>query len=33
MTHHHIMNLIGDEQFLLDDSLALEETEYEDELN
>ena len=25
MTHGHIMNLIGDEQFLLEDSLALEE--------
>ncbi len=28
MTHGHIMNLIGDEQFLLEDSLALEEINY-----
>ena len=30
MTHGHVMNLIGDEQFLLNDSLAGEEMIYED---
>ena len=33
ITHSHVMNLIGNEQFILDDSLALEETDYENELN
>ena len=33
ITHSHIMNLIGNDYFLLNDSLALEETYYENELN
>lgn len=32
ITHHHILNLIGDEHFIFDDSLATEETYNEDEL-
>ena len=32
ITHHHIMNLIGNENSIFEDSLATEETHYEDEL-
>ena len=33
ITHHHITSLIGDEQFLFEDSLAIEALNYSDELN
>ena len=32
ITHSHVMNLIGDEEFLLNDSLAQENTIYEDDI-
>ena len=33
ITHHHISSLIGDDQFLFEDSLAIEAINYSDELN
>lgn len=33
LTHGHVMNLIGDEDFLLNDSISQEDTEYQDELD